>query len=137
MTVQSSPDVLTTKSNSTIMKPSLHHILASLLIGLAALTSACSKKESTESTSFPAKAEVRHPLKGVITEIYADRGELMVKHEEIPGFMMAMTMMFKVDAVTLKAAKKDQAITGTLVQRGKEFWLENVKPAEGGKRNAL
>ena len=133
MTVQSSPDVLTTKSNSTIMKPSLHHILASLLIGLAALTSACSKKESTESTSSPAKAEVRHPLKGVITEIYADRGELMVKHEEIPGFMMAMTMMFKVEPAVLEKVQRGDAIKGLMSRRTDGWWLHEVEVIETAK----
>ena len=40
----------------------------------------------------------------------------------------AMTMLFKVDAATLKASVKHQAITATLVQRGDELWLEDVKP---------
>jgi Cu/Ag efflux protein CusF len=53
----------------------------------------------------------------------------MVKHEAIPGYMPAMTMLFKVDAATLQAAAKGQAITGTLVERDGEFWLEDVKPA--------
>lgn len=51
-----------------------------------------------------------------------------MKHEEIPGFMPAMTMLFKVDAATLKAAAKGQSITATLIRRGAEFWLEDVKP---------
>jgi protein SCO1/2 len=53
---------------------------------------------------------------------------LLVKHEDIPGFMPPMTMLFKVDAATLKAAKPDQTITATLVQTADGFALENVKP---------
>lgn len=75
----------------------------------------------------PAADEKRYPLKGVVTDLYADRSALMVKHEEIPGYMRAMTMLFKVDAATLAAAKKGDAITGTLIKRGKEFWLEDYK----------
>ncbi|MFM7749404.1 MAG: copper-binding protein [Opitutaceae bacterium] len=83
----------------------------------------------------PAKAETaaavkRYPLKGVITSVLPDRSALMVKHEEIPGFMRAMTMMFKVDAATLKSAKKGDAITGMMSRQGDDWVLEEVRPAK-------
>lgn len=68
----------------------------------------------------------RHALKGVVTRILADRSALMVKHEEIPGVMRAMTMMFKVDAATLKAAKEGQALTGLMSRQNGEWLLEEV-----------
>lgn len=71
----------------------------------------------------------RHALRGVITAVHADRGALMVKHEEIPGVMPAMTMLFKVDAATLQAAKKGQAIVGQMARENDEWWLHEVKPA--------
>jgi hypothetical protein len=43
--------------------------------------------------------------------------------------MRAMTMLLKVDAPTLAAAQKDQAITGLLVRKPDGWWLEEVKPA--------
>ena len=83
----------------------------------------------------PAKAETaaavkRYPLKGVVTSVLPDRSALMVKHEEIPGFMRAMTMMFKVDAAALKAAKKGDAITGMMSRQGDDWVLEEVRPAK-------
>lgn len=104
------------------MKSSSRSLLALLLGSAVALTPACAKKETPPVTSAAAPAPAptvakRYPLQGVIVDILADQSALLVKHEEIPGFMPAMTMLFKVDAVTLKAAQKDQAITGTLVQR--------------------
>jgi Cu/Ag efflux protein CusF len=72
----------------------------------------------------------RHPLKGVIVDILSDRSALLVKHEVIPGYMGAMTMVFQVDAPTLQRAVKNQAITVTLVERPDGFWLEDVKPAQ-------
>jgi Cu/Ag efflux protein CusF len=71
----------------------------------------------------------RHPLRGVVTGIMADRSALLVKHEEIPGVMRAMTMLFKVDAPTLKAAKEGQAITGLMSRQGDVWVLEDVKIA--------
>jgi Cu/Ag efflux protein CusF len=83
----------------------------------------------------PAKAETaaavkRHPLKGVITSVLPERSALMVKHEEIPGYMRAMTMMFKVDAATVKAARKGQAITAQMSRQGDDWVLEDVRPAK-------
>jgi len=72
----------------------------------------------------------RYPLKGVITSVLPDRSALMVKHEEIPGFMRAMTMMFKVDAATLKSAKKGDTVTGMMSRRGDDWVLEDVRPAK-------
>lgn len=96
--------------------------------------SCCKGKEvccchADEAKAADTKAEVRHPLRGVITDIRAADSALLVRHEEIPGYMRAMTMLFKVDAAALAAAQKGQAITATLVRRGDEFWLEDIKPA--------
>lgn len=90
----------------------------------------CCHADETKPAEQPTAKEVRHPLRGVIRDIYPERSAIMVRHEEIPGYMRAMTMMFKVDAATLAGAKKDQSITGTLVHRDGEFWLEDVKPAK-------
>lgn len=86
-------------------------------------------EKATAPEAAPAKAPARHPLKGVVLDIRADRSALIVKHEEIPGVMRAMTMLLKVDAATLAAARKDQAITGLLVRKPDGWWLEEVKPA--------
>jgi len=73
------------------------------------------------------EAPKRHPLKGVILDILAERGALLVKHEEIPGVMKAMTMLLKVDDVTLKAVQKGQTITAFLVRKTDGWYLEEVK----------
>lgn len=38
-----------------------------------------------------------HPAFGVIHEVFSDHQEMLIHHDEIPGFMMAMTMRLKVD----------------------------------------
>lgn len=88
-----------------------------------------SEAKPPAAEAAPAKAPARHPLKGVVLDIRPDRSALIVKHEEIPGVMRAMTMLLKVDATTLAAAQKDQAITGLLVRKPDGWWLEEVKPA--------
>jgi len=91
----------------------------------------CGKNCTCEQTAT-APVEVTHPLQGVVKSIMADRGMLLIKHEEIPGFMHAMTMAFRVDESTLTSAQKDAAVTGLLVKRDGKFWLIDAKftPAE-------
>ena len=123
----------------------LTRILSLLCLGLAAQAapgancgcSCCKDRPKGEACccNEPAPAATtaevkRHPLKGVITSVLPERSALMVKHEEIPGFMRAMTMMFKVDAATLKSAKKGDAVTGMMSRRGDDWILEDVRPAK-------
>lgn len=86
------------------------------------------------SAAQPAEGVKSYPLRGVVTAVLAEKSAIMVKHEEIPGVMRAMTMMFKVDAPTLKQLQKDQAITGKLSREGDEWWLRDVKVAAASKR---
>ena len=88
----------------------------------------CCHEETAADPAKPDQAK-RYPLKGVIVDLLTDQSALLVRHEAIPGYMMAMTMVFKVDTPTLRAAHKGQAITGTLVERPDGFWLEDVKAA--------
>lgn len=86
----------------------------------------CCCKIETSATKPGVTAE-RHPLRGIITAMYAERSAIMVKHEEIPGVMRAMTMLFMVDAATLKSVQKGEAITGMMSRQGDDWWLHEVK----------
>lgn len=109
------------------MKTSLSLLVVALgLLPVAAL--AADKPATPPAAGSEAKA-ARHPLKGVVTGVMADRSALLVKHEEVPGVMRAMTMMFKVDAAALKTFKEGDAITGQMAREGTDWWLHDVKPA--------
>jgi len=81
---------------------------------------------SAAAPSGPAAAPTRHALRGVVVDILPAQQSLLVRHEAIPGYMAAMTMLFKVDAPTLAAARKDAPVTGELVSRNGELWLERA-----------
>lgn len=74
-------------------------------------------------TSAPIKG---YPLHGVVVDVLPQKGGLLVKHDEVPGVMKAMTMLFKVDETTLQAVRKDQTVTGLLVRRTDGWWLLEV-----------
>ena len=110
-------------------------LIATLLLSLtpAALVAAEKSPAPAAPAAAPA-APKRHPLRGVITSVVADKSAFMVKHEEIPGVMRAMTMMFKVDATTFKAFKVGDALTGLMSRQGNTWVLEDVKPAPAAKK---
>ena len=118
----------------------LHLAVGGLLLSplvSEACTCACAnaKDAAVEVSTAPAPAEspapVGPPLRGVVVEVVAEKSALLVKHEEIPGVMRAMTMLLKVDANTLRssAIQKNAVITGLLVRRDDGWWLADVKAA--------
>ena len=69
-----------------------------------------------------------HPVTGVVQSVMPERSALLVKHEEIPGFMRAMTMMFLVEPEVLEWVKVDDKITGRLYRDESGQWrLREVK----------
>ena len=90
---------------------------------------------SADAKAATAKpAPVLHPLTGVVTKVMADHDAVMVKHDEIPGVMRAMTMLFKVDAATLKAVKPGDAITALMTREEGEWRLYEVKVVAAAKK---
>jgi Cu/Ag efflux protein CusF len=106
----------------------MNHCLRLLGLFAALLAPALLAAEKSQPPAEKkAVAPKRYPLRGVITSVQADRSALMVKHEEIPGVMRAMTMLFKVDAATLKSVQKGQTITGMMSREGTDWVLHDVK----------
>ncbi|AHF88981.1 copper-binding protein CusF [Opitutaceae bacterium TAV5] len=84
----------------------------------------------------PEPAATEPNLRGEVIAVLASRGGLLVKHEDVPGVMKAMTMLLKVDEATLAAAKKGDAITGLLVRKDDGWWIDKAKLGEPGETAA-
>lgn len=83
--------------------------------------SSCSKQEQKQTDL------VTFPLKGEVVEIDTAARRLMVAHEEIPDYMMAMTMPFKVkNPALLKGLEVGDSIAATLAVSRTESWLETI-----------
>jgi protein SCO1/2 len=68
-----------------------------------------------------------YQLTGQILSIKPESQEVLVKHDDIPGFMMAMTMPYKVsDAALLKDKTAGDLITATLVVDVTNAYLSSV-----------
>jgi Cu/Ag efflux protein CusF len=120
------------------MKMKQAAIGTALVMALAAPAHAgectCGSK-ADRSTPAPVQAaapdeKARHPLRGEVIRVDPERQVVLVRHEEIPGYMRAMTMQFKVPPETLRLMEKGQKIKATLVHRSDGFWLENVQVLE-------
>ena len=81
----------------------------------------------------PAEQPKSHPVKGVIMGIMTDKTALLVKHEEVPGVMRAMTMMFKVEPAVLERVKRTDAIQGKMQRRADGWWLIDVEVLPAAK----
>ncbi len=97
-----------------------------LSLALAALPAGVSAADGAAPKAKP-EAAPRHAIKGVVTGHYPERQSLIIKHEEIPGVMRAMTMAFKVDAETLKTAKVGDRISGQMSREPDGWRLHDVK----------
>jgi protein SCO1/2 len=113
------------------------------MAGAAVFASGCAKKSDATKTAASTSAsetvpgEQRYPLTGEIVAVNADRGTLSVTHDEIKGFMMAMTMEFKVAKGDLENAKVGQHIRAELVRHGDDLSLEKIWPNDAVTTRAV
>jgi protein SCO1/2 len=115
-------------------------------VALVFAVSACKPQASTSGTAPASTAtesatpgaasaatpapDGRHALTGTIVSASAERGTLLVDHDEIPGFMPAMTMEFKVSAGDVANAQPGARIRGVLYQAADGFHLEQIWPED-------
>ena len=111
--------------------------LLSIALTLTVLTLnlGCEKKETTsipaeaDPSTVPAvqAAKTSYVVKGVVTEVRTAQNMVKVKHEEIPGYMMAMTMPFQVkDTNILAKLKVGDAIEFRLRVTPDDSWMEEL-----------
>jgi len=110
-----------------------------MLLGL--LAAGCGKQPDASAPAVaevPAQpAEKRYPLTGEIVKADPERSVLIVSHDEIKGYMPAMTMEFKVSKGDLAIAKPGQHIRAELVERGEDYHLEKIWPDDAATQRAL
>jgi len=81
------------------------------------IVTACNRTEPTK----------QYQLQGQILDVKPDTKEVLVRHGDIPGFMPAMTMPYKVEDATLLAGKQPgDLITATLVVGETEAHLSKI-----------
>ena len=98
-----------------------------LLIVLVAMGFACRPRRSAN--------EKRYPLTGKVVSVEKADRTATIAHEEVPGYMPAMTMPFKIkNDAELEMLKPGDQVTATLVVDDLSSWLEIAAIIEGGSR---
>jgi Cu/Ag efflux protein CusF len=91
----------------------------------------CKGKEVCCCHEEKTAAEPGHPLRGVVTRVLEDRRLVMIKHEEIPGFMKAMTMAFSVPDEVYPLLQPGVALTARMHRTDRGWKLDQVKLLDG------
>jgi protein SCO1 len=102
------------------------------LAAVCALVTACKPAgDDSKPSAEAAGGEKRHALTGEIVKADAERLTLLVSHDDIPGYMPAMTMEFTVTLGDVLNAREGQRIRAELVEREDgEFALEKIWPVD-------
>lgn len=104
---------------------SLLAVLFLFTLCLAITGSSCGPRRSAN--------EKRYPVKGKVISVEKTDRTATIAHEEIPGYMPAMTMPFKIkNNADLEMLKAGDQVTGTLVVDDLSSWLEIISIIEGG-----
>ncbi len=109
------------------MKKSVYIVAALFLSGMTALP-----VYAMEDMAMPASTTVTQKNivgKGMVVSVDKAAGKVKLQHEAIPAIGWgAMTMDFKVtDKAVLEKVKKGEQIEFTLIKRGQEYLISNIK----------
>ncbi|MEO8499676.1 MAG: SCO family protein [Vicinamibacteria bacterium] len=98
-----------------------------VVLALFAFLSACA----------PGDGAARYPLRGKIDAVDILDRQLTIAHEEVPGYMPAMTMPFRMPedkgllarfrGMRLEQLRRGDVVTATLAVKANESWVENVR----------
>jgi protein SCO1 len=98
------------------------------LFGLLLAVAAGCKQESSTPTAPAASAAKSFAVRGIVKAIATDGRAATIKHEEISGYMKAMTMDFSVrNTNELAGIAPDDEITFKLRVTDTDDWIEDVR----------
>ena len=91
------------------------------LFAAALFAAACTRTDTpvtttaaSHPTTHPTTNPTTHPIRGEIVGLDLPRKVLLIHHEEIPGYMPAMTMEFSVAGLDLATVREGQRLTATM-----------------------
>jgi protein SCO1/2 len=110
------------------------------LAGALVLLSGCQDKSSSPATTSTDTNRQAFQVKGLLKELKQNGKTVVIAHEEIPDYMVAMTMDFDVkDAKELKGLQPGDYLAFQMVVTKDDGWIENLRkipgaaPADAGK----
>ncbi len=112
---------------------------AALALFAIALLGGCSRSQPAAPTSASSAPEEKHyPLTGEILSVDAPKKTIVVRHNDIPGLMPAMTMEFSVSAGDAALARPGQHIRAQLFPVKTGNWrLEAIWPDDDASKREI
>jgi len=98
-----------------------------------------SKPDNLQRQALEKHENKRYNLRGQVVAKDVTANEITVQHDEIPGFMAAMTMPYKVkDPATIQEVEPGDKIAAVVVvvNDGSDYWLEDVRITEKSVRKS-
>jgi len=78
----------------------------------------CSSKEGSAE---------RHQIRGLVMALEPARNRVVIAHEEIPHYMKAMTMAFRVrDSSVLQGIEVGDSVRAVVTMKKPEVWLDSL-----------
>lgn len=97
-----------------------------LVIAVTALVGCGGEKKSTDLVTFN--------VRGVVVSVNMEKRRVVMDHEEIPNYMKAMTMPFRVkDSTLLLKIQPGDTVEGILAVSRTESWLESLTVVGSGE----
>lgn len=114
--------------------PSPRRLALTATVGLALFLPGCRHPSApAQSGPPPSGAPQTYAVTGVVREIEPDRRRARIRHEEIPGYMAAMTMPFEVrDPRELDGVNPGDKVAFRLNVTETDGWIDQVKVLETG-----
>jgi protein SCO1/2 len=108
---------------------------------LALLVAGCGRSPAPSARAAGTDTEAASPqtftVKGVVLEVNLRESTVRIKHEEVPGYMPAMTMPFEVkDTNELGGIEPGDPVTFRLNVTDTEGWIDQIRRV-GPKTNVL
>lgn len=91
----------------------------------------CCSRQEPKSTDL-----VTFPLRGKVISVDTVKQRVTLAHEEIPDYMMAMTMPFRVkERALLRPLEPGDSVFATLAVSRTESWLETINVMKAGEKS--
>ncbi len=94
---------------------------------LLAAALACGSNEQASEPAGEPQTQV-YDLRGEVVRVSPEEGLAVIRHEDIPGWMKAMTMDFPIkDREALEKLKPGMRIEAKVHVRDLDFWLSDIR----------
>ncbi|MEY4691108.1 MAG: hypothetical protein RIT19_1433 [Verrucomicrobiota bacterium] len=101
-----------------------------LALALALGLTGCRQESPTAKTIGTPNAEIprEYSVQGIVRRVEPERRSVVVKHEEVPGFMPAMTMPFDVkEPKELQGLKPGDRISFRMLVTTNDGWIDRIQ----------